>query len=325
MTESATVVALQRQYVTLLKGDVLAALMLSQIYYWYQPAKNGSSKLRVFRFGKWWLAKSHKDWEEEIGLTRKQSRRCLEVLVEAGILEVSTLKFDGSPTTHCRLVMVDGREVLTDPIGLFSNSHCAEKQIALYPKGQSLTETTTETTTKSKTATDVAGEQGTDMTTKAIAEILASHNAKKAELPTGKVTPITLALLWKKRVSVLTDTGFMKPLTGKEVGQLKHVHKALGDKSLTVLDYALCNWADFSWEARSVKGLSSCPAQPVVGFFALYFDVAAQLIAKPPTTTAAKAPKPLPAPVVAVKTLATPVAGADDINATMALLDKLAG
>jgi hypothetical protein len=107
-------VLLQRDYVDLLDGDVLSALMLSQIVYWYRQDKKSKSKLRVNRFDVFWLAKSNIEWEAEIGLSPAQSRRCLEVLRKRKIIETEVRKFWGTPVNHLRLLYAAGASSLTE-------------------------------------------------------------------------------------------------------------------------------------------------------------------------------------------------------------------
>ena len=52
-------------------GDLIAGLMLSQIIYWYLPAKDGSSKLRICRDNYYWIAKGREDWWDEIRISKK--------------------------------------------------------------------------------------------------------------------------------------------------------------------------------------------------------------------------------------------------------------
>ena len=113
-------IALNVEYVKFLKGDIACATMLSQIVYWNLPNKKGESKLRVVRklngvtFG--WLAKSHQEWSEELGLSPKQARRCLDLLVSLGLIERHTFRFNGSPTSHIRLRIPHGMIVKTIPM-----------------------------------------------------------------------------------------------------------------------------------------------------------------------------------------------------------------
>jgi len=48
------------EYFDILK-DVNATLIMSQIHYWYMPDKNGKSKLRVKKYGQFWLSKSYNE------------------------------------------------------------------------------------------------------------------------------------------------------------------------------------------------------------------------------------------------------------------------
>lgn len=313
------VVAFQRAYVDLLDGDVMAALVLSQIYYWYQPAKSGGSKLRVFRFGKWWLAKSGLDWHKEIGLTPKQARRCLQVLEDKGVIEAEVMKFDGSPTVHCRLVSVQGRQVVTEPLGVFHFPFC---HFSFALEGKSLTETTTETTTKtfkeaSQKPDATAGEEKLN-----IQQALELAKSKK---PETKATATSIAFLWKKLIGTMTGS-FVKEPTSKDMGQFKLLVKAMGEETPKTVEWALLNWNDFAWEVSQKKGVKHVPTAPVLGFLLQHHDIAMQLIAKP----AAKAPeKPkqvklvtVPKAKVSQETL-MPKAGKADIDETLALLDQL--
>jgi hypothetical protein len=320
MTEEPTneVVAFQRSYVDLLDGDVMAALMLSQIFYWYQPAKNGGSKLRVLRQGKWWLAKSTKDWNAELGMTLKQARRCMDVLISKGIIEAEIMRFDGSPTQHCRLVCVEGKKVLNCPSEVFHLSFC---KLPFAPEGKTITETTTQTTTETLYATEVAGDGDMKLN-----DVMAKLEAKKSAVPTGKVTASGMAMLWKSRMSLLNDGNYQKELTSKEVGQLKHLIKPLGDRCFEVLDWALQNWSAFAWEVKAKKGLTTAPEQPVIGFLVQYHDVAVQLIAIPAPVKPVKASAPLfDKPTLVKDTSSTEKVGADEIAATMALLNQMSG
>lgn len=108
-------VAFHREYVDLLKGDILAALMLSQIVYWYLPGKTGHPKLRKKMNGMYWLVKSHQHWYDECGFSRPQTRRCLKVLKEAGLIETCCHKWEGVPTIYLRLVALKGAQGVPEP------------------------------------------------------------------------------------------------------------------------------------------------------------------------------------------------------------------
>lgn len=85
--------------------DLLGGLLLSQIVYWHLPSKEtGRSKLRVTKEGHLWIAKGREDWYKEVRMSAKQYDRAIKILEKAGIVEVKTFKFDGSPMKHCRLL-----------------------------------------------------------------------------------------------------------------------------------------------------------------------------------------------------------------------------
>lgn len=110
----ATGILFRPELVVLLSGDVVAALLLSQIAYWFQPATSGHSKLRVVKGGHRWLAKSAPQWHAEIGLSEKQARRAVEVLRSEELILTKVMRFAGSPTVHIRLTE-HGRSVLALP------------------------------------------------------------------------------------------------------------------------------------------------------------------------------------------------------------------
>jgi hypothetical protein len=86
-----------------LTGDLTAGIVLGQIVYWWLPTKEGKSKLRIFREGRYWLAKRLKDWFEELRITVKQARRAIQILKDKGYIITKVWKFAGAPTTHISL------------------------------------------------------------------------------------------------------------------------------------------------------------------------------------------------------------------------------
>lgn len=90
-------------YVDMAK-DLIAGLLLSQIVYWfYEPGKNGLSKLRIMKQGTMWLAKQQSAWWDEIRLSPKQVRRALKILVGKGLITIEYYRFSGIRTTHIRI------------------------------------------------------------------------------------------------------------------------------------------------------------------------------------------------------------------------------
>lgn len=268
-------VFIRRGYIALLDGDILAALMLSQIVYWYLPEKKtGKAKLRVPHEGKYWLAKSHKGWFDECGFSQDQTRRCLKVLKDRGIVEVKTFKFDGAPTVHVRLCIAYGKNKLKVPpraeeLHVKQVGGADVPAIHLGPspnpfvlQAKPITETTTETTTDIHSSVNA---NGGDMKAD---EILKQHKTKAS---TG-----SLPAFWQKR-RALISSGFQKHLTGKDIGQLKMLQSALGDQTRAVIDVVLGNWLKFASRAGAAAG-TPYPTEPSIGFLLLHHDVAADMM-----------------------------------------------
>lgn len=96
-------VVLQLRYVHEFQ-DLATAIFCSQLHYWYSPKKNGKSKLQILREGHLWVAKSLPEWSKECGLSEKQIRRSIDVLLKSGVIIKESYVFGGQPTTHIRLV-----------------------------------------------------------------------------------------------------------------------------------------------------------------------------------------------------------------------------
>jgi len=137
-------------------GDLIAGLHLSQIVYWHLPNSGGASKLRVYRDGHWWIAKSRAEWWDEIRLTPKQVRRSTRILKEKELVVTTVYKFNGAPTTHIRIHKENFLAVWKSVVAQRAKSICTKGPSSNGPKGKmqsaqrdkSLTETTTETTTE---------------------------------------------------------------------------------------------------------------------------------------------------------------------------------
>lgn len=125
-------------YVELVNGDILAALLFSQIIYWHLPGKTGKSKLRVKRGDDMWLAKSASDWKDEIGFTPKQAYRAVGVLKSMGLIQTKLFKFKGSPTTCIQLTEKGIEAMDSHP----SQIHNPPKANSFALKGKSFTENT---------------------------------------------------------------------------------------------------------------------------------------------------------------------------------------
>jgi len=85
-------------YVDIANGDIISGLLLSQIIFWFLPDKNGRSKLRAYKDGKYWLAKQRTDWYGEIRVSPKQYDRAIKILEDLGLVVVDNSLFDGKKT-----------------------------------------------------------------------------------------------------------------------------------------------------------------------------------------------------------------------------------
>lgn len=103
--------------------DIISGLLLSQVIFWHLPSKDGYSKLRVEKNGRWWIAKRRTDWKKEIRISERQYDRAIKILSKdgLGIVDVEIYKFAGVPMPHIAL----NYNVLFDLLN---------KQIAKYAK-----------------------------------------------------------------------------------------------------------------------------------------------------------------------------------------------
>lgn len=100
---SRDVIAVRRIYVRI-SGDLAAGVMLSQIIYWFLDDRHGNKKTTINFDGEDWIAKKLSDWDDECVLSPDQARRCLKLLIDKGLIVCVNRKFNGTPTTHIRVV-----------------------------------------------------------------------------------------------------------------------------------------------------------------------------------------------------------------------------
>ncbi|WP_067108647.1 hypothetical protein [Sphingopyxis granuli] len=74
-------------------GD--AALLLYRIRYWWPKAT-------VVQCGKKWIAKTHKQWADELGISPRTYRTAQDRLLERGLIETITAEFKGHSMLHLR-------------------------------------------------------------------------------------------------------------------------------------------------------------------------------------------------------------------------------
>lgn len=162
------VIPIKNELLGFCNGDYPTAALLTQLLYW-------NNKTRI-KGG--WIAKSAKDWYQELYLSQRQISRVTKQLVKLKLIETKNKKFNGSPTIHYRLWETEFKEafmeyletdtsILTkgkNPIERKGEINFVEKNKSILPNdrnsiGQndemdfakrckSITETTTKTTTE---------------------------------------------------------------------------------------------------------------------------------------------------------------------------------
>ena len=82
-------------------NDVIVALLLSQLLYWFRPT-NGGPRARITINGQLWIAKSARELAEETGTSEGQVKRGLGCLRGLKLIDVVIRQFRFSPTMHLR-------------------------------------------------------------------------------------------------------------------------------------------------------------------------------------------------------------------------------
>lgn len=95
-------VAIEIWTLDVLEGDLVTALLLSQLLWWHQPSTDGRQRVQYARDGKVWLVRADDDWWRDCRLRTKQVRRARSVLLDRGLVEHRRFKKDGAPTSAWR-------------------------------------------------------------------------------------------------------------------------------------------------------------------------------------------------------------------------------
>ena len=146
-----------------------------------------------------------------------------------------------------------------------------------------------------KKHTSLAEQVGTgEMKIATAKEIMAAQSAKAAK--THKLPSI-----WQKHKFDVTGLN-QKPLTVKEMAQLKMFSKYMGEQAEVVLRHTLENWWVFAAEAKAAAGLDKMPTEPEPGYLLKYCEHAMRLylqsIAEPAQIEVKHVPVVPVAPVV---------------------------
>jgi hypothetical protein len=71
-----------------------------------------------------------------------------------------------------------------------------------------------------------------------------------------------------------------RPLTPKDLGQIKYLRSRLDDVTHCVIGWTVNNWTLFCERAVSDRGLSGSPANPHLGFLVAHYDSAVTIMAE---------------------------------------------
>ncbi|PHF94223.1 hypothetical protein [Bacillus wiedmannii] len=122
-----------------LTGDLTTAVLLNQIVFYSDKSKRTDG----------YFYKSHKEWQEEICLTKRQVSYSTAKLKEMGLVDTKLMKANGAPTLHYKL---DYDKLVDWIVTNCNNGKSQNVTMDSNNLSQSLTENTTENTTKKKTS-----------------------------------------------------------------------------------------------------------------------------------------------------------------------------
>jgi len=84
-------------------GDILAAIILSDLEFWHSPNQKGRSKLRVQHDNEYWIARTNKDWQKITGMTARQVQLAIDRLVKSNLVIKQNYRFNGLKMQHLRI------------------------------------------------------------------------------------------------------------------------------------------------------------------------------------------------------------------------------
>lgn len=97
-------ISVKRAYIDINGGNIHDGLIFSQIMYWHgRNAETGKPRLKVFKEGHYWLAKTYDDWWEECRIISRTAKACITRVKNRGLIITKIFKFNGMTTVHIRL------------------------------------------------------------------------------------------------------------------------------------------------------------------------------------------------------------------------------
>lgn len=321
-------ILLRREYVVI-TAALSSAILLSQLVYWFKPAKNGKPKLTIIREGRYWLAKTKDEWHRECGLTPRGYRTAIAELTESGVVETRLWKFGGRPVTHYWLdverldaliqfhdpgFVDDGADIAEWAQSIVSLCHDQPCHFDTLDSGVSshsyYTETTAENTAETTGTVQLAAQgiqagvpsdehEGVQDMTKVVgaakfAGKTAADVLAKAKGSSMAAQGDTLIIRWKKEYSGVYGEFFGTP-TAADVGKLGRIGKAVGvEKALEIVSWAVRDWQKYAARVRDQKGLAGVPERPVIGFLLMHYGVALEAMTEKASDIVVSTPSNLP-------------------------------
>ena len=238
-----------------LTGSVSAAIVLSYLHGWF---KEEPTRLRVYREGKLWLVRNHREWTTDTGLSRKNLRTAANRLQRLGLIEMKVWKFDADPTMHYHL-------------------NRANLAIRLAQSGQSITVKTVVPELPIKTqllSDDFSSSQKDEVpvttektmgkqTAKEVFEEMQKKISASPSKPT-KSNAKALSTYWMKLVPKYFDQGMQRPHTMRELGMFAQYAKLTGENAVPAMEWAISHWTEFRYRAKETLG-EETPVAPKVG------------------------------------------------------------
>jgi len=136
------ILTIPRIYITL-TGDIKSALFLSQCVYWSDKSNSGDG----------YFYKTHKEWQEELCLTRRDVDAARKKLTR--VLTTKSKMARGQRTLHFMIDFEELSKWIIESLSTANESRSVPiSQTEMYESARPLTETTSETTIK-----NIAGEE----------------------------------------------------------------------------------------------------------------------------------------------------------------------
>ena len=130
------IITIHKETVDFCEGSLESAILLEQLLYWTPRSNSG------------WIAKSHKEWKQEIHLSRHSIDKAANYLISKGIVTTKIKKFNGAPTKHYKL---DQDKFIKNWLDFFVDDEETHSDLLISTNGfadfdKSLTENTTKIT-----------------------------------------------------------------------------------------------------------------------------------------------------------------------------------